>query len=218
MTPTTQGPRTLLPSLRALPSLSCPPALLPITLLHSTIPSILSTSLSLFFRTWFRIDPLMTPTAHAISSFFISMAEIFVKLPLETVMRRGHIAVLNSTPSTGTSTRSSAGQKAPLLPLHTTGLSPRMKTIVPVGPYKGVLGTILYIIHEEGSRSVSASRPSSIPSTPRIASSTQSRSQRKQERRGQGVKGLVKGWRVGFWALIGIYATAGLNASGQQEF
>jgi fusion and transport protein UGO1 len=163
----------------------------------------------------------------------VSLVEIFIKLPLETVLRRGHVATLATSHHSTAQTSSGRKQAPPLLPLHATGMSPRLRTIVPVGPYKGIFGTLRYIIHEEGTRPIS-----SVPSTPRIATATSSsaasqsqqqqrgrqqqleprRGAQKQERRGQGLKGTIRGWRFGFWALIGVYATAGLSASGQQEF
>jgi mitochondrial fusion and transport protein UGO1 len=71
----------------------------------------------------------------------------------------------------------------------------------------------MHIMYEEGVRAPS------VPSTPHTQPTRgRSTAPRRQEKRGQGVKGVVRGWRVGFWALIGIYATAGLSGSGQQEF
>ncbi|KAF2673797.1 hypothetical protein BT63DRAFT_437410 [Microthyrium microscopicum] len=220
LTPTSSTPRALLPSLRALPSLSCPPTILSITVLHSTIPTLLSTSLPLFIRNWLRIDPIHTPSTYSVTAFLISLCELFVKLPLETVLRRGHIAVLNAPPP------SLSNSKRPsLLPIHTTGLhTQKFKPIVATGPYRGVLGSILYIIYEEGH--VNPTSPS-IPTTPSRASSSLSNRSRHAEarhaearrqparKRGQGLPGLWRGWRVGFWGIVGMYAAAGLGGGGQ---
>jgi fusion and transport protein UGO1 len=163
----------------------------------------------LFFRQWLRIDPIHTPGAYSVTSFLTSLSELFVKLPLETVLRRGHVAVLSGAINVQPSRR-----PGHILPLHTgvPGLnSQRFKPIVPTGPYRGVVGSILYIIYEEGRA------PQTVPSTPVRASSSLSNrrpddSRRKVgEKRGQGLKGLWRGWRVGFWGIVGSYAVAGLG-------
>lgn len=211
VTPISNNPRALLPSLRALPSLSCPPALLPITLLHSTIPSLVSTSLPLFFRTWLRIDPIHTPSAYSVSAFLISLCELFVKLPLETVLRRGHVSVLSNPPLVQSNKRAT-----PLLPLHTTGLNThKFKTIIPTGPYRGVIGSMLYIVYEEGT--VTSKEPSESSRSSSRASMRGRQPELKHtssQKRGQGLRGLWRGWRVGFWGIVGMYTAAGLGGSG----
>jgi fusion and transport protein UGO1 len=162
----------------------------------------------IFFRQWLRIDPIHTPGAYSVTSFLTSLSELFFKLPLETVLRRGHVHVLNGANSSLPSKR-----PANILPLHTTGLNnSKFRPIVPTGPYRGVVGSILYIIYEEGRP------PQTSPSTPiRSSSSLSNRREapRRQagQKRGQGVAGLWRGWRVGFWGIVGMYAAAGVGSS-----
>jgi mitochondrial fusion and transport protein UGO1 len=197
LSPTSVTPRNLLPSLRSLPTLSCPPELLPITILHSTLPALFSTSIPLFIREWFRIDPAGTPTAYSFSAFLVALGDLFVKLPLETVLRRGHVAYLKHAASADSG-------MPPTLPLHTAGLGKnKFRTIVPVGAYKGVLGTMLAIIHEEGYRE----------STLHV--SRQGGGAEKRKKRGQGLAGLWRGWRVGVWALVGMCAALGAGGGGE---
>ena len=217
LTPASQGPRALLPSLRSLPSLTCPPILLPITLLHSTLPSLLRTSMPLFLRSSLRIDPLHTPGTYSVSSFLLALGELFVKLPLETVLRRCHVSVLSNN---DTASSQSQRHRQTILPLHGASLSSpqRFKTIVPVGPYKGIIGTMLYIVHEEGYRSEAGTPPRSLAPSSSRSSSSQSMRRQPQEprkRRGQGAKGLWRGWRVGFWGLVGMWTAAGIGGGGQ---
>lgn len=91
LTPTTSQPRAILPNLRSLPSLTIPTSLFPVTLLHSTLPTLLSTSTPLVLRQYFRIDPLTTPATYSLATFLTSTTELFLKLPLETVLRRAQI-------------------------------------------------------------------------------------------------------------------------------
>jgi fusion and transport protein UGO1 len=137
----------------------------------------------LFVRNWFRIDPIDTPTAYSVTSFLIALGDLFVKLPLETVLRRGHVAYL----------RGSDGLLSPTLPLHTAGLGQnKFRTIIPVGPYKGIVGTFMSIVNEEGFRDQVTTAGKQVA---------------RRRRKGQGMKGLWRGWRVGFWALVGMWWT-----------
>ena len=111
------------------------------------------------------------------------MVELSVKLPIETVLRRGQIAAVTN------------GEGKPL------------PTIVDVGPYRGLFGTMRSIIYEEG-ESARATKPASDPN--------KLRSINESTRKGQGVEGLWRGWRVGMWGLIGVWGAATLGgASGK---
>jgi mitochondrial fusion and transport protein UGO1 len=215
LTPTSHGPRALLPSLRALPSLTCPTVLLPITLLHSTLPAFIRTSMPVFLRSSLSIDPIHTPGTYSLSAFLISLGELFVRLPLETVLRRGHATVLSDSATT-----QSQRQRPTMLPLHgaSSASNQRFKAIVPVGPYKGILGTMLYIVHEEGYRTPPGpSKPAALQPASSRSSSSQSNRRQPQEprkKRGQGVSGLWRGWRVGLFGLLGMWTAAGIGASG----
>jgi mitochondrial fusion and transport protein UGO1 len=114
-----------------------------------------------------------------------------VKLPLETVLRRGHISYLSRTQD---------DVPSPILPLHTAGISRnKFRTIVPVGSYRGIVGTMVAIVYEEGFREHSVHARNQLE---------------KRVKRGQGMKGLWRGWRVGFWALVGMWTAMSLGGSG----
>lgn len=84
------------------------------------------------------------------------------------------------------------------------------KTVVPVGPYKGVMGSIWYIVREEGIR---------IPVSAQVAAGLGAGELRKQPpRKGQGIGGLWRGWRVGFWGLVGMWAAGAVGGSGDGAF
>lgn len=52
------------------------------------------TSTPLFLRSYFRIDPILTPTTYSICTFLSATAELFLTLPFQTVLRRGQIHLL----------------------------------------------------------------------------------------------------------------------------
>lgn len=73
-----------------------------------------------------------------------------------------------------------------------------LDTIVDVGPYRGVVGTMWNIVREEGeTKPVATASGKTKPPT-----------------KGQGVEGLWRGWRVGMWGLVGIWGAAALGGAG----
>ncbi|RPB09216.1 mitochondrial carrier [Morchella conica CCBAS932] len=120
ITPSTEQPRNILPCLRLLPSYFIPPSLILPATLHATIPSFISLGTPYFLRTRFGCDPILTPTLFSILTFFSSTAELAVRLPLETVLRRGQVAAVKP-----------------------------QRTIVPLGRYAGVFGTMWCVVKEE---------------------------------------------------------------------
>lgn len=74
-------------------------------------------------------------------------------------------------------------------------------TIVEVGPYRGVVGTMWTIAMEEG-------EPGSRPNT------AMNVLHKKSEKKGQGVEGLWRGWRVGMWGLVGMWGAAAIGGIG----
>jgi len=116
-----------------------------------------------------------------------------VKLPIETVLRRGQMSVVSSSKYIG----------------NEKGL----ETIVDVGPYRGTLATMWLIAHEEG---VSLGKENGIG---KPGARAVKKSGRLGERKGQGIEGLWRGWRVGIWGLVGIWGAAVLggaaNSSGE---
>jgi len=206
VTPISSQPRSIYPCLSLLPSFSISPRLLPATLLHACIPTLMSSSTPLLLRSTLSIDPILTPTTYSFSTFISSTAELFIRLPLETVLRRGQVAVLqdhenerlyNAPPS-------SSRQKSPSFQSDDQSF----KTIVEPGPYRGVLGSMWFIAREEG---ITVASPNSAKAASAKAMGFERPS---RMRKGQGVHGLWRGWRVGVWGLVGIWGAAAMGGGG----
>jgi fusion and transport protein UGO1 len=71
-------------------------------------------------------------------------------------------------------------------------------TVVDVGLYRGVFGTMWGIIKEEGT-GAEVEEKFSITA--------------KKRKKGQGMEGLWRGWRVGMWGLIGVWGAAALGGA-----
>ncbi|KAL1628504.1 hypothetical protein SLS56_005849 [Neofusicoccum ribis] len=227
VTPYTATPRAILPNLRSLPTFTVPSPLLPITLLHSTIPTFISASTPLFLRSSLHIDPVLTPATYSVCTFLSSATELFIKLPLETVLRRGQVAVLTdharrqqdfsahtSFRSSSSSRRSRSGSPSKRSSSQVPPDPEPVPAVVDVGPYRGVLGTMWFIVREEGS---TGPAPGAAPIARKTAAGVV-RYQQQRANKGQGVPGLVRGWRVGFWGLVGVWGAAMLGGSGGGEF
>lgn len=186
LTPTTQPSRSLLKNLRSLNLFALPPSIASITLLHSILPTFITTSAPLFLRSRLGIDPVLTPNTYSAATFLSSALELFVRLPLETVLRRGHISVVSST------SRSTARLTPP-------------ETVVDVGPYRGVVGTMWAIATEEGGAGQDMVFGTDGAAAVKIG--------KKGRRKGQGVEGLFRGWRVGMWGLVGVWGAAALGGA-----
>ncbi|CAD0112249.1 unnamed protein product [Aureobasidium uvarum] len=184
-------------------SLTIPTSLFPITLLHSTLPTLLSTSTPLVLRQYFRVDPLSTPATYSLATFLTSTTELFIKLPLETVLRRAQISHLKSS-------HKHAYNKAALNSFRGSKSvgGPEMDTIVPVGPYKGVFGTAWSIMAEEGIREQPPQSRMNTPARPGLVA-------QRREKKGQGIGGLWRGWRVGMWGLVGVWGASALGGGGR---
>ncbi|KAF2455552.1 hypothetical protein BDY21DRAFT_386902 [Lineolata rhizophorae] len=238
-------PRTLIPSLRALPTLLPHPTLLTPTFLHATLPSLLAASAPLLLRSApLRIDPLHSPSAYSAATFLAALAELAVKLPLELVLRRAQVAVLQEwaaetqqpqqaplkrkkravAPSSGSRGRQPrrVGEPSPS-PRSETGAAPSdedaaLPTVVDVGPYRGVFGSLWFVVRDEGVSVVGPPPPlrgggKRLGPTPMSGMAGQQRL-----RKGQGPAGLWRGWRVGFWGLVGVWGAAALGGAGGGEF
>ncbi|KAL9034939.1 MAG: hypothetical protein Q9214_006816, partial [Letrouitia sp. 1 TL-2023] len=129
LTPSTHPPRSVMSNLKSLFSWTIPMSIAPATFLHSTLPILMSASLPLVLRSKMGIDPLLTPNLYAVAAFIGQGFELAVKLPIETVLRRGQITVARSTIK-----------------------DRETETVIEIGPYKGLVGTIFSIIYEEGER------------------------------------------------------------------
>lgn len=122
LTPATGSPRNILPLLRNLPSgYVCPPQLLLPTALYSILPSVIQNGKPFFIRHRLGIDPVLSPSTFLAVSGAATLLSKFIRLPLETVLRRG----------------------------QAEASGPLDKTIVPVGRYAGLMGTMWLIVKEE---------------------------------------------------------------------
>lgn len=171
-------------------------------------------------RTKFKIDSEISPTTFSLAKFLSATAALFINLPLETVLRRGQVAVL-SQPEYVRAVEdppqsSPVGKGGKKTKEGTAPAASELETIVPVGKYDGVFGTMYTIVNEEGSRAaITAPRPSAaasrkVKSKPGVVESVY--------RRGQGVEGLWRGWKVSWWGLIGLWGAAVVGGGGDGEF
>ncbi|KAG5977296.1 hypothetical protein E4U55_006886 [Claviceps digitariae] len=198
MTPVTKGQRRTMATLRALPSYVCPSAIALPTILNSLIHPLLRLSTPLVLRTRFMIDKQVSPTTFSIAKFFASSAAVLVKLPIETVLRRGQMAVLSGQDYV----RALGGKDA------------KLDTIVPVGRYSGVIGTMYHIAAEEGTReNPAAAKASSIKK-----SKAKSKLLQNTRVKGQGMEGLYRGWKVNWWGLVGLWVASMASNGGEGEF
>ena len=76
-----------------------------------------------------------------------------------------------------------------------------IEPMVEIGPYKGVLGTMWSIVREEGisSQEIAVGK---------------AKKGKKVERKGQGIEGLWRGWRVGMWGLVGVWGARAMGGGG----
>jgi len=113
------------------------------------------------------------------------------------------------------STKRSATQ----LPLHHSNVNQQLKTVVPTGPYKGIVGTVYHIIFEEGHRDITTttalSASHSRQGTALSSRGKQMESKRTQSRRGQGIHGIIRGYRVGLYGLAGFWLASSIGGGGQ---
>lgn len=87
-----------------------------------------------------------------------------------------------------------------------------MKTVIEVGQYKGFFGTIHSIVYEEGTSEVQIqpARTTGEARNPKLEKGAPQR----QKKKGQGLEGLWRGWRVGMWGLLGVWGAATLGGVG----
>lgn len=143
------------------------------------------------------IDSQVSPTTFSIAKFCTSSVAIFAKVPLETVLRRGQMAVLSN--------------KEYVRAL--SGTDQQLETIVPVGRYDGVVGTMRHIVSAEGQREA-----------PRKQQPAGKKGKAKAKAagpvylKGQGVEGLWRGWKVSWWGLVGLWMAGVFGNGGEGEF
>lgn len=211
LTPATHGPRSLVRAIRELPTPNCtiPPHLVPITILHSSLPNFIMTSTPLFLKSYLSIDPLLNPSMWNLFTFLSSGLELAVRFPLETVLRRAQIATYTSLSlrqkSSGGSIRAASIDASDV------------ETIVPTPrTYRGIIGTMWHIVHEEGV----SPNPSDSERASELVGKPATQLQMQKRRQGQGIQGLYRGWRVGMWGIAGIWGASllgGIAGTGEEE-
>lgn len=157
------------------------------------------------------ISQELSPITFSIAKFCSSSVALFIKLPLETVLRRGQVSVLGSAAyvrafeAAGTSSASTKGKRLG---------GEVLETIVPTGRFDGVFGTMQAIVSHEGSRAVAPGAKGASAHAkkgkPRIGEVV--------FRRGQGLEGLWRGWKVSWWGLVGLWTAGVLAGGGDGEF
>ncbi|KAJ5518902.1 hypothetical protein N7453_001324 [Penicillium expansum] len=167
------------------PTPRSPSHLVPITVLHSSLPNLIMTSTPLFLKSYLSIDPLLNPNTWNLCAFLGSGLELAVRFPLETVLRRAQIATYTSL---------SLRQKSSGGSISSASIDASdVETIVPTPrTYRGIIGTMWHVVYEEG--------VSSTPSdTERAKQLLGQRASQKKRQQGQGIQGLYRGWRIGMW-------------------
>ncbi|OJJ48467.1 hypothetical protein ASPZODRAFT_130505 [Penicilliopsis zonata CBS 506.65] len=205
LTSATHGPRSLLRAIRLIPTPNhtIPPHLVPITVLHSSLPSLITTSAPLFLKSYLSIDPVLHPSMWNLCSCLSSGLELAVRFPLETVLRRAQISTFTSpglqqqhTASASSSTDMAVGD---------------IETIVPTPrSYRGIVSTMWGIVHEEGARAA----PSENERARELLGKSVSKHDQQRRPRGQGIQGLYRGWRIGMWGVAGIWGASLLGSAG----
>jgi fusion and transport protein UGO1 len=146
------------------------------------------------------IDNKASPIVFSLAKFIASTVAIFVKLPIETVLRRGQVAVLKSR-------------------AYMQAIQPgerRLQSVVATGPYVGAFGTMYHIVAKEGQRQIVA--PTSRPTTAGRGAKGKSKVSGAVFIPGQGLGGLWLGWRVSWWGLVGLWAAGVVGNGGEGEF
>lgn len=212
LTPATHGPRSLLRAIKLLPTSNStiPGHLVPITVLHSSLPNFILTTTPFLLKTYLSLDPVLNPSMWSLFTFLGSGLEMVIRFPLETVLRRAQIASY-TCPSL---------RQSPSSTRRVSGLSPRdaspsftpadpaagIETIVPTPQtYRGIIGTMWGIVYEEGA---------SAPPENERARELLNKPVLQKKRQGQGIYGLYRGWRIGMWGIVGIWGAGVLGSAG----
>ncbi|KAF7115145.1 hypothetical protein CNMCM5793_001379 [Aspergillus hiratsukae] len=201
LTPATHGPRSLLRAIRQLPTPNCtiPSHLIPITILHSSLPNFITTTTPLFLKSYLSIDPVLNPSMWNLFAFMGSGLELAVRFPLETVLRRAQIASYTS-PSIRQKYAATSRSNSTAAAEETSAV----ETIVPVPQtYRGIVGTMWGIVYEEGVSTPSSEAERALGKPIAL-----------KKRQGQGIYGLYRGWRIGMWGIAGIWGAGLLGSMG----
>ncbi|KAK2733689.1 mitochondrial fusion and transport protein ugo1 [Myotisia sp. PD_48] len=223
LSPQGQGPRSLPRAIRLLPTPNylISPHLLPITIITSTLPSLLVKSTPLFLKSYLSLDPVVNPSSWSLFTLMSSGLEIALRIPLETVLRRAQIATFTSpilrqqslAPSSSALPSSTSPMKSTT---RTVGLEPSISinTIVPTTQsYPGIVATMWNIVYEEGTNT-------SVPESEEVEHAlghplkmdAAAARRLQQRRKGQGIQGLYRSWRLEMWGIVGIWGSQFLGA------
>ncbi|KAK9457510.1 mitochondrial carrier domain-containing protein [Dipodascopsis uninucleata] len=132
LTPSGDKPRSIMGSLKLLPSILCPSHLIIPTALFVAFPRTISRGTPHILRSKWGIEQYQSPVLYNLFFIGSAVAELFFRLPLETVLRRGQLAYFNASVSRDKQPEGS-----------------EIRTVVPVGEYNGMLGTMWNIISTE---------------------------------------------------------------------
>lgn len=167
MTTTLQtGPRSLRTLMKQLDTWVCPTELLLPTVLFSGLTSVVRKSSGFIIQVFLGIDRVAMPVLFSLLTFCSSLVEIAVKLPLETIVYRGHMAYLTqsgegkdefgavegtkplSLPLPGPSPHSSQSSRINSVSSIVTTASKLQPSnlIVRPEPYEGVFGTVWSVV------------------------------------------------------------------------
>ncbi|PGH07341.1 hypothetical protein GX51_01885 [Blastomyces parvus] len=231
LTPLSQGPRSLLRAIRLLPTPSylIPPHLLPITILNATLPNLITGATPLFLKSYLSLDPSLNPSSWSAFTFLASCLDLAVRFPLETVLRRAQIATFTSPalrqqgsllPSPSPSpTSTTTPQPLPQNTRKSSAPPAVVETIVPTPQsYRGIIGTMWTIVYEEGTNPHALELEEvyarhGAKSSQSSAQGTAASQRAQKQRQGQGVQGLYRGWRLGMWALVGVWGSGILGSA-----
>ncbi|OAX84431.1 hypothetical protein ACJ72_01209 [Emergomyces africanus] len=199
---------------------------------NSTLPNLLTNATPLFLKSYLSLDPVLNPSSWSAFTFLASCLDLAVRFPLETVLRRAQIATFTSPalrqqgsllPSPSPSPTSTATPSQPSTTRKTSAPPAVVETIVPTPQsYRGIIGTMWSIVYEEGTNPhtleleqvYSRHGAQSSSSSRTSAAQAVATGRRTQNRRqGQGVQGLYRGWRLGMWALVGVWGSGILGAA-----
>lgn len=161
MTTTLQtGPRSLRTLLTQLDTWVCPSKLLFPTIVFAGVTSLVRKSSGFVIQVVLGIDRVAMPTLYSMFTFCSSLIEVGVKLPLETIVRRGHMAYLTEpeeeqerhnqdkesfSKTAASSSYTSRNNSVSNLVLVTPKLQPSDLIIRPE-PYEGVFGTLWSVV------------------------------------------------------------------------
>ncbi|OJJ95517.1 hypothetical protein ASPACDRAFT_36352 [Aspergillus aculeatus ATCC 16872] len=203
LTPATHGPRSLLRAIRQIPTPNCtiPSHLVPITVLHSSLPNFITNTTPLILKSYLALDPVLNPSIWSLFTFLSSGLELAVRFPLETVLRRAQIATFTSPSIRQQSSRSVRAETS-----ANEEEASEIETIVPTPQtYRGIVGTMWGIVYEEG-----------VQVTPEVERARQllKKPVTQRKRQGQGIQGLYRGWRIGMWGIAGIWGANLLGTVG----